>query len=126
MRGVHRFGVKGKLSPKYVGPFVITERIGEVSYRLELPASLAGVHDVFHVSQLRKCLGDHDQVLDQQEVQLQPDLTYEEQPVRVIDQREKKLRNQKIPLVRIEWSRGDSTWERKDRMMEKYPQLFES
>ena len=126
MRGVHRFGVKGKLSPKYVGPFTITERIGEMSYRLELPETLSGVHDVFHVSQLRKCLGDHDRILDQQSVQLQPDLTYVEQPVRIVDQRDKALRNQIIPLVRVEWSRGDSTWERRDQMLEKYPLLFES
>ena len=95
--------------------------MGEVAYKLELPEGFSGVHDVFHVSQLRKCLGDHDQVVGQQEVQLQPDLTYEEQPVMIVDQRDKALRNQIIPLVRVEWTRGDSTWERRDQMVEKYP-----
>ena len=69
---------------------------------------------------------DHDQVMGQQEIQLQPDFTYEKQPVKIVDQRDKALRNQIIPLVRVKWGRDDSTWERKDQMVEKYPQLFES
>ena len=124
--GVHRFGVKGKLSPKYIGPFEITERIGEVSYRLQLPDSIEGVHDVFHVSQLRRYLSDPSHVIDQAELHLEPDLTFVEQPVKIVDQRSKSLRNQSIPLVCIEWSRGDSTWEREDQMKQQYPHLFEA
>ncbi|WVZ90083.1 hypothetical protein U9M48_036414 [Paspalum notatum var. saurae] len=77
MKGVHRFGVKGKLAPRYVGPFKITERCGSVAYRLELPPHLAAVHDVFHVSQLKKCLRVPDEVVDTSQIQIQPDLTYE-------------------------------------------------
>ncbi|WVZ89417.1 hypothetical protein U9M48_035829 [Paspalum notatum var. saurae] len=85
MKGVHRFGVKGKLAPWYVSPFKITER----SYRLELPPHLAAVHDVFHVSQLKKCLRVPEEVVDTSQIQIQPDLTYEEKPIRILDQKQR-------------------------------------
>ncbi|WVZ52434.1 hypothetical protein U9M48_003489 [Paspalum notatum var. saurae] len=88
MKGVHRFGVKGKLAPSYVGPFKITERCGSVAYRLELPPHLAAVHDVFHVSQLKKCLRVPEEVIDTSQIQIQPDLTYEEKPIKILDQKQ--------------------------------------
>ncbi|WVZ52063.1 hypothetical protein U9M48_003156 [Paspalum notatum var. saurae] len=85
MKGVHRFGVKGKLAPRYVGPFKITERCGAVAYRLELPPHLAAVHDVFHVSQLKKCLRVPEEVVDTSQIHIEPDLTYEEHPINILD-----------------------------------------
>jgi hypothetical protein len=85
MKGVNRFGVKGKLTPRYIGPFQIIERCGKVAYKLKLPEQLSVVHNVFHVSQLKKCLQVPDQVVDVDGVELEPDLTYSEYPVRVLD-----------------------------------------
>ena len=78
MKGIQRFGVKGKLAPRYVGPFLIIEQCGPVAYRLELPAHLSAVHNIFHVSQLRKCLRVPAKIVDIDELQLEPDLVYPE------------------------------------------------
>ncbi|WVZ70290.1 hypothetical protein U9M48_018967 [Paspalum notatum var. saurae] len=85
MKGVHCFGVKGKLAPRYVGPFKIIEQCGPVAYRLELPSHLAAVHDVFHVSQLKKCLRVPEKVVDTSQIQIEPDLAYEEKPIKILD-----------------------------------------
>ncbi|WVZ89976.1 hypothetical protein U9M48_036321 [Paspalum notatum var. saurae] len=87
MKGVHHFGVKGKLAPRYVGPFKITEQCGPVAYRLELPPYLAAVHDVFLVSQLKKCLRVPKEVVDTSQIQIEPGLTYEERPIKILDQK---------------------------------------
>ena len=92
-----RFRKKGKLSPCYVGPYEIVERIGEVAYRLRLPLELARIHDVFHVSMLRKYIADPSHVLRDQLVELKEDLTYEERPVQIIDRKDQVLRNKVIP-----------------------------
>jgi hypothetical protein len=128
-KGVIRFGVRGKLSPRFIGPFEITERVGEVAYRLALPPSLEGVHDVFHVSQLRQYVKDPSHVVDHSELQLRPDLSFSEQPVAVIGQSSKKLKGREIPLVLVAWnehSPGEATWEREDVVRERYPYLFSS
>ncbi|WVZ99734.1 hypothetical protein U9M48_044994 [Paspalum notatum var. saurae] len=96
MKGVHRFGVKGKLAPRYVGPFKITEQCGPVAYRLELPPHLAAVHDVFHVSQLKKCLRVPEEVIDTSQIRIQPDLTYEEKPIKILDQKQRSTRRRTI------------------------------
>jgi hypothetical protein len=85
MKGVSRFGVKGKLAPWYIGPFLILEWYGLVAYRLQLPEALSAVHNVFHVSQLKKCLRVPDRTIDVVDVVLEPDLTYSEHPIRVLD-----------------------------------------
>ncbi|WVZ80477.1 hypothetical protein U9M48_027947 [Paspalum notatum var. saurae] len=90
MKGVHRFGVKGKLGPRYIGPFKITEQFGPVAYRLELPPHLAAVHDVFHVSQLKKCLRVPKEAVDTSRIQIEPDLTYEERPIQNREQQEEE------------------------------------
>jgi len=128
-KGVIRFGIRGKLSPRYIGPFEILERVGDVSYRLALPPSLDGVHNVFHVSQLRKYVRDDSHVLDHSELELQPDLSYQEQPMTILDKSVKTLKNKAIPLVLVSWNRhapGEATWEREDVIRERYPQLFAS
>ncbi|KAJ0985781.1 hypothetical protein J5N97_004137 [Dioscorea zingiberensis] len=103
-KGIMRFRKRGKLSPRYVGPYEILDRVGPVAYRLALPEELSRIHDVFHVSVLRKCLSDPNQVLMGPTVELAPDLTYVEGPVRVLDRKEQTLRNKSIPLVKILWS----------------------
>ncbi|WVZ83394.1 hypothetical protein U9M48_030552 [Paspalum notatum var. saurae] len=102
MKGVHRFGVKGKLAPRYVGPFKILEKCGPVAYRLELPPHLAAVHDVFHVSQLKKCLRVPEEVVDTSQIQIEPDLTYEEHPIKVLDHKQRSTRRKTINFYKIQ------------------------
>nr|CAD1827310.1 unnamed protein product [Ananas comosus var. bracteatus] len=128
MRGVKRFGVRGKLSPCYIGPFEILERVGAVAYKLALPPSLAGVHNVFHVSQLRKYVYDPDHILSYIPIELQEDMTYEEFPAYIVDREVRKLWNREIPYVKIHWSEhGDreETWELESEMRECHPHLFD-
>ena len=103
MKGVMRFGKKGKLSPRFVGPFEVLERIGAVACRLALPPSLSAVHNVFHDSMLRKYISEPSHVLNYEPLQLNQDLTYEKKPVRILDAKEKELRNKRIPLVKVLW-----------------------
>ncbi|KAL5575262.1 hypothetical protein UlMin_016961 [Ulmus minor] len=109
-----RFGKKGKLSPRYIGPFKILERIGKVAYRLALPPELSSVHNVFHVSMLKKYIPDPTHVLEYESIEVHEDLTYEEQPVQILDQNEKTLRNKTIPLVKVLWQNHkveEASWE---------------
>ena len=115
------------MSLRYIEPFEIVERIGTVAYKLALPPSLERVHDVFHVSQLRKYVPDEKHVLDYSELTLRLDLTFEVQPVVIIDRREKVSKNKVISLVRVAWdshSPGYSTWELEEEIRRKYPYLF--
>ncbi|KAL0560548.1 hypothetical protein IC582_000953 [Cucumis melo] len=128
MKGVLRFAKKGKLSPRFVGPFEILERIGPVAYRLALPPSLAAVHDVFHISMLRKYVADPTHVVDFEPLQFSENLSYEEQPVEVLAREVKKLRSREIPLVKILWQNHgveEATWEKEEDMRAQYPELFE-
>ena len=128
MRGVVRFERRGKLSPRFVGPFEILERIGPVAYRLALPPSLSTVHDVFHVSMLRKYVPDPSHVVDYEPLEIDENLSYVEQPVEVLAREVKTLRNKQIPLVKVLWRNHrveEATWEREDDMRSRYPELFE-
>ncbi|WVZ52690.1 hypothetical protein U9M48_003727 [Paspalum notatum var. saurae] len=123
MKGVHRFGVKGKLAPRYVGPFKITEQCGPVAYRLELPPHLAAVHDVFHVSQLKKCLRVREEVIDTSQIQIQPDLTYEEKPIKILDQKQRSTRRRTINFYKVQWSNHseeEATWEQEEFLQTKF------
>ncbi|KAL5555163.1 hypothetical protein UlMin_037399 [Ulmus minor] len=127
MKGVMRFGKKGKLSPRYIGPFEILERIGKVAYKLALPSELSTVHNVFHVSMLRKYISDPSHVLKSEPIEIRENLTYEEQSVQILDRKDKALRNKVIPLVKVLWRNHkveEATWEREDGMRAKYPHLF--
>ena len=86
-RGVQRFGVRGKLAPRYVGPYEIIEECGPVAYRLRLPSRLAAIHNVFHISQLKKCIRVPTEIIDQQELLVEPDLSYTEYPLKILDQK---------------------------------------
>ncbi|WVZ89088.1 LOW QUALITY PROTEIN: hypothetical protein U9M48_035542 [Paspalum notatum var. saurae] len=102
MRGIRRFNMKGKLAPRYIGPFKILEKKGEVAYRLELPPSLSGVHDVFHVSQLKKCLRVPKEQAPLEGLEVQEDLTYTEHPVKILDALERSTRNKRIKMCRVQ------------------------
>ncbi|KAL0546071.1 hypothetical protein IC582_015976 [Cucumis melo] len=128
MRGVLRFERRGKLSPRFVGPFEILERIGPIAYRLALPPSLSTVHDVFHVSMLRKYVPDPSHVVDYEPLEIDENLSYVEQPIEVLAREVKTLRNKEIPLVKVLWRNHrveEATWEREDDMRSRYPELFE-
>ncbi|GJR26593.1 hypothetical protein Tco_1102825 [Tanacetum coccineum] len=128
-KGVIRFGKRGKLSPQYIGPFKIIERIGPVAYKLELPDKLRGIHNTFHVSNLKKCLADENLVIPLEEIQLDDKLHFIEEPVEIMDREVKQLKQSRIPIVKVRWNsrRGpEFTWEREDFFMRRYPHLFPS
>jgi hypothetical protein len=117
MKGVKRFGVTGKLSPRYIRPFPIQEKCGKVAYKLELPPSLAGVHDIFHISQLKKCLKAPVDVVLPEVAPLDTDLTYPEHPIKILDQKTIKFYN-------IQWSNHteeEATRESEDFLYSRHP-----
>jgi hypothetical protein len=100
-RGIQRFGVKGKFSPRYIGPFEILEICGPVAYRLQLPPQLAAIHNIFHVSQLRKCVKVPTEIIDSQPIEIEPDLTYTEHRTRVLDNKERSTRRETIRMFKV-------------------------
>jgi len=114
IRGLHRFKVKAKLSPRYIGPFKILSRKGEVAYELELPSQLSDVHNVFHISQLKRCLRVPEEELPLVELNVQDDLTYTEHPVRILDTLERITKSKRIRMCKVQWSHhaeDEATWE---------------
>ena len=127
LKGVLRFERRGKLSPRFIGPYEIVSKVGPVAYKLKLPPELSRIHDTFHVSMLRKYIPDPSHVLREQPVQLKENLTYEEIPVQIVDCKEHVLRSKVIPLVKVLWKnheREAATWEPEVQMRRQYPQLF--
>nr|GEW88058.1 putative reverse transcriptase domain-containing protein [Tanacetum cinerariifolium] len=126
-RGVIRFGKRGKLSPQFIGPFKVIERIRPIAYKLELPDKLCGIHDTFHVSNLKRCFVNDDVVIPLDEVQLDDKLHFIEEPVEIIDREVKRPKQSRIPIVKVRWNswrRPEFTWEHKDFFKSKYPHLF--
>jgi hypothetical protein len=124
MKGVSRFGVKGKLAPRYISPFPILERCGPVAYRLLLPETLSTVHNVFHVSQLKKCLRVPDRTIEVTDVALELDLTYSEHPIRVLDQKDRVTRRRTLKFYKIQWDQhteDEATWETQDFLEKSFP-----
>lgn len=128
MKGVMRFGRKGKLSPRYIGSYEILDRVWKVAYRLALPPELENVHQVFHVSMLHKYLPYPCHVIKTQEVQLDKMLSYEEESVAIIDKQVKRYRSKDIPTVKVIWrnhTHEEATWEAKRERQENYPHVFD-
>jgi hypothetical protein len=124
MKGVKRFGVKGKLSLRYIGPFPILERCEKVAYKLELPSSLAGVHDIFDVSQLKKCLKAPVDVVLREVAPLETDLTYPEHLIKILDQKSRVTRRKTIKFYKVQWSNHtveEATWESENFLRSRHP-----
>ncbi|GJY58307.1 putative nucleotidyltransferase, ribonuclease H [Tanacetum coccineum] len=126
-KGVVRFGKRGKLNPRFVGPFKVLAKVGKVAYRLELPQELSRVHHTFHVSNLKKCYADEPLVMPLEGIHVDDKLQFVEEPVEIMEREIKRLKRSRIPLVKVRWNsrRGpEFTWEREDSFKQKYPQLF--
>ncbi|GJW58477.1 putative reverse transcriptase domain-containing protein [Tanacetum coccineum] len=126
-KGVVRFGKRGKLNPRYVGPFKVLEKVGSVAYKLELPQELSRVHNTFHVSNLKKCYSDEPLAVPLEGLHIDDKLQFVEEPVEIMEREIKRLKRSRIPLVKVRWnSRRDPefTWEHEDSFKKKYPHLF--
>ncbi|XP_017622010.1 uncharacterized protein LOC108466164 [Gossypium arboreum] len=122
-----RFGRKGKLSPSFIGLYCILRRVGLVAYQLELPPELNCVHDVFHISILRHYRSDPTHIVHVEEIEVKPNLTFEEEPIQILDRDIKVLRRKSIPIVKVMWqnhSTEEATWEPEELVHQQYPHLF--
>ena len=127
MKNVMRFGKKGKLSPRYVGPFEVLEKVGALAYRVVLLLKLENFHNVFHVSSLRKYVYDASHVVEIEPIQLDENLAYEEYHIRTVDTMNKVLRRTIVKLIKVQWSNHEereATWELECNLKEKHPNLF--
>ncbi|GKD46361.1 putative reverse transcriptase domain-containing protein [Tanacetum coccineum] len=121
------FQAGDKLNPRYIGPFKILAKVGMVAYRLELPEQLSWVHSTFHVSNLKKCFSDEPLAIPLDEIQIDDKLNFIEEPIEIMDREVKRLKQSRIPIVKVRWNsrRGpEFTWEREDQMKKKYHHLF--
>ncbi|WMV27895.1 hypothetical protein MTR67_021280 [Solanum verrucosum] len=129
MKGVRRFGKKGKLSPRYIDPYRISKGVGNVAYELELPQELAPVHPIFHISMLKKCMCDPSLIIPNENIGIKDSLSYEEIPVQNLDRQVCKLRTKEVASVKVLWSNlfvGEATWEAEEDMKKIYLHLFET
>jgi hypothetical protein len=127
MRGLRHFKVRGKLAPRFIGPFKILEKRGKVAYQLELPPQLFDVQDVFHVSQLKKCLRVTKEQLPMEDLDAKKDLSYKEYPIKILEISERVTRNKKIKMCKVQWShhtKEEATWERKEELRAEFSSFF--
>jgi hypothetical protein len=127
MRGLRCFKVQGKLAPRFIGPIRITEKRGEVTYQLELPLQLSDVHNVFHVSQLKKCLCVPEEQIPMEDLSANEDFSYQEYPVKILETSERVTRNKKIKMCKVQWSHHteeEATWEREEELKVEFPNFF--
>lgn len=124
MKGVLKFGTKGKLQPRYIRPFEVLDNVGNVAYRLALPPELSTVDNVFHISMIKKYIHDPKHMVNYQSLEVQKDLPYEELPIQILDQKVYKLRNKEVHLIKVKWNNHgveEATWEREEEVKDKYP-----
>ena len=124
---VMRFGKNGMLSPRFIGPYEVIEKVSLLAYHLALPPNLEKIHNVFHVPMLRRYRSDPSHVVSSETIELRPDLTNEEESVEIVAHKVKELRNKKISLVKVLWRNHkteETTWESEKTMQQQYPQLF--
>jgi hypothetical protein len=127
MRGLRFFKVRGKLAPRFIGPFKILEKRGEVAYLLELPPQLSDVHDVFHVSQLKKCLCVPEEQIPMEDLDAKEDISYQEYPIKILEISERVTRNRKIKMCKVQWSHHteeEATWEREQELKAEFLSFF--
>ena len=128
-RGVQHFGIKGKLSPRYIGPYEVIEECGPVTYRLRLPSQFAAIHDIFHISQLKKCIRIPTEVIDQQEISMESDLSYSEEPLKIVDIKERCTRRKMVKMYKIQWNHHteeEATWVTESYLNQHYPGFLNS
>jgi hypothetical protein len=127
MRGLRGFKVQGKLAPRFIGPFKITEKRGEVAYQLVLLPQLSYVHDVFHVCQLKKCLHVPEEQIPMEDLDAKEDLSYQEYPIKILESSERVTRNKRIKMCKVQWShdtKEEATWEREEELKAEFPSFF--
>jgi hypothetical protein len=127
MRGLRHFKVRGKLAPRFIGPFKILEKRGKVAYQLELPPQLSDVHDVFHISQLKKCLRVPEEQLPMENLNAKEDLSYQEYPVKILEMSERVTRNKRIKMCKVQWSHHieeEAIWERGEELKAEFLSFF--
>ena len=126
-KGVQRFGLKGKLAPCYIGPFVILEICGPVAYRIRLPSRLAAVHNVFHISQLKKCVKVSEEIIEQQDLEVESDLSNVVYPMKILDSKERSTRREKVRMYKIQWNhhtKEEATWETEHYLQQNFPDFL--
>jgi hypothetical protein len=127
MRGLCHFKVRGKLAPRFIGPIKILGKRGEVGYQLELSPQLSDVHDVFHVSQLKKCMRLPEEQIPMKDLDAKEDLSYQEYPIKILQTFERVMRNKNIKMCKVQWSHHteeDATWEREEELKAEFPSFF--
>jgi hypothetical protein len=128
-KGVQRFGIKGKLAPRYIGPFEILNVCGPVAYKIRLPSQLAAIHDVFHISQLKKCVKVPTEIVETYAIEIEPDLSYIEQPIQILVTKEKLTRRRTIKMYKILWdhhTEEEATWETEAYLQQNFPNFLQS
>ena len=128
LKGVMRFGKKGRLSPRFIGPFEITLRMGRLAYRIASPPYLVRTNDVFHISTLRKYIANPDVIVEYEPLEIQEGLTYVEEPVKIVDKKDQVLRTKMIPIIKVLWcnhGNEEASGEAEHDMRSRYPHLFE-
>jgi hypothetical protein len=128
-KGVQRFGIKGKLAPRYIGPFEILKDCGPVAYKIRLPSQLAAVHDVFHVSQLKKCIKVPTEIIETTAIEIEPDLSYAEQPIQILDTKERTTRRKTVKMYKILWdhhTEEEATWETEYYLQQNFPNFLQA
>jgi hypothetical protein len=123
-KGIQRFDIKGKLAPRYIGPFKILEICGPVAYKLILPPQMATIHDIFHVSQLQKCIKVPTEIIETPAIEIGPNLSYVEQPIKILDTKERVTRRKTVKMYKILWNHHteeEATWETESYLQQNFP-----